>query len=91
MTLRREALPPSYKKGRKENPGNYHPVSLTSVLGKILEDPFSIFQSSSEPAQFCLDDQGHLQLVSEFLPNFFSSSCTMYGCVGTAADSNIFT
>ena len=28
---------PLFKKGKKDNPGNYRPVSLTSAVGKLLE------------------------------------------------------
>jgi len=34
---RKATVTPVFKKGKKQDPGNYRPVSLTCILGKVME------------------------------------------------------
>ncbi|KAK4807047.1 hypothetical protein QYF61_018388 [Mycteria americana] len=51
---------PIFKTGRKEDPGNYRPVSLTSVLGKVMEHLIlrAITWHVQDTQMTCLVDEG---------------------------------
>jgi len=37
---RKASVTPVFKRGKKEDPGNYRPVSLTSIPGKMMDSSF---------------------------------------------------
>ncbi|XP_059578763.1 RNA-directed DNA polymerase from mobile element jockey isoform X1 [Alligator mississippiensis] len=56
---KRANVVPIFKKGRKEDPGNYRPVSLTSILGKIFEKIIKAHICESPAGQIMLRGHQH--------------------------------
>ncbi|NWI77433.1 RTXE polymerase, partial [Dryoscopus gambensis] len=64
---------PIYKKGRKEDPGNYRPVSLTSVPGKVMEQlVLSVITQSLQDSQGIRPSQHGFRRGRSCLTNLIS-------------------
>ena len=51
---------PLFKKGQKSNPGNYHPVSLTSIVCKCMETRFDVYETLC-PQQMLVHKGGQIK------------------------------
>ena len=53
---------PVFKKGKKDNPGNYRPVSLTSIPGKMMEQLILDVVSKQVQEKSARTHQGEIML-----------------------------
>ena len=60
---RRANVVPIFKKGKKEEPGNHRPVSLTSIPGKVLEQILkkSVFKNLENNAVITRSQHGFIK------------------------------
>ena len=74
-------ISPLFKKGSKDDPGNYRPISLTSVPGKMLESIIADDMSHLEHNKLILDSQHGFQSGRSCLTNlvdFFHDMFSIY-------------
>ena len=63
------SVTPLFKKGKKEDPGNYRPISLTSVPGKVMEQLILYAISRQlEEKKFIRSSQHGLMKRRSYLP-----------------------
>jgi len=63
------SVTPLFKKGKKEDPGNYRPINLTSVPGKVMEQLILYAISRQlEKKKFIRSSQHGLMKRRSYLP-----------------------
>ncbi|GAB0176869.1 mitochondrial enolase superfamily member 1 [Grus japonensis] len=85
---RKASVTPVFKKGRKEDPGNYRPVSLTSIPGKVMEQLILDVASKQEEKKVIGRDQHGFTKGKSCLTNLIAFYDGMTGWVdeGRAVD-----